>query len=39
MRIEKLCSDLRATPFGEANVDLASLEVEIATAKYPQLFQ
>lgn len=38
-RIEKLCADLQATPYGKGNVDLAGLEVEIATAKYPQMFQ
>ncbi|MBV9688913.1 MAG: hypothetical protein JO202_04295 [Ktedonobacteraceae bacterium] len=38
-RIEKLCADLRATPFGKENVDLASLEVEIIAAKFLHLFQ
>jgi tetratricopeptide (TPR) repeat protein len=38
-RIEKICADLRVTPFGKENIDLASLEVEITSAKYPQLFQ
>ncbi len=37
-RIEKLCTDLRATPFGKENVDVASLEVEITAAKFPHLF-
>ncbi len=38
-RIEKICTHLQATPYGKGNVDLAGLEVEIATAKYPQAFQ
>jgi tetratricopeptide (TPR) repeat protein len=37
-RIEKLCTDLRATPFGKENVDVARLEVEITAAKFPHLF-
>ena len=39
MRIEKICADLRLTPFGKENIDLANLEVEIMSAKYPHMFQ
>jgi len=38
-RIEKICTDLRATPYGKENVDVASLEVEVTAARYPQMFQ
>ncbi len=38
-RIEKLYEDIQRAPYANKNVDLASLEVELMAAKYPQMFR
>jgi hypothetical protein len=38
-RIRHLCSEIAQTDYGKQSLVLARLEVEIAKAKYPQIFQ
>jgi cellobiose-specific phosphotransferase system component IIA len=38
-RIKHLCAEISQTDFGKKSIQLAALEVELVTAKYPLLFQ